>query len=112
MNSIQGGLNFISSHSYPSKYVLCPINVPLICSLIQSVLVAVSEKMTVEEVLEAALNKRQLIPNDHFIRLKLPGSDSYKMPDKSSLLQSEVCTVLPSSEFSEHHLFKFLLLVK
>jgi hypothetical protein len=49
--------------------------------------------MTVGEALEAALNKRQLVPNDHFIRLKLNGSDSYKMPDKSSLLQSEVCFI-------------------
>ena len=62
----------------------------MLCLLFQSVVVAVSEKMTVGEALELAINKRQLAPNDHFIRLKMPGSDAYKMPDKSSLLQSEV----------------------
>ena len=46
--------------------------------------------MTVQEVLEAACNKRQLNPNDHFLRFKIHGSDSYKVPDKSSYMEHEV----------------------
>ena len=56
----------------------------------QYVVVGISEKMTVAEVLEMACNKRQLNPTDHFIRIKMPGSESYKIPEKSLLLSSEV----------------------
>ena len=45
--------------------------------------------MSVQEVLEAVCNKRQLNPNDHFIRLKL-GQDSYRIPEKSSFMENEV----------------------
>lgn len=56
----------------------------------QSIVVGLSEKMTVQEVLESACNKRQLNPTDHFMRLKLNGIDNFKIPEKSTLLQSEV----------------------
>ena len=50
----------------------------------------ISDKMTVQEVLEAACNKRQLNPNDHFLRFKVHGSESYKVPDKSTYMEHEV----------------------
>ena len=50
----------------------------------------ISEKMTVQEVLEGACNKRQLNPNDHFIRLKLPGVENFKIPEKSAFMENEV----------------------
>ena len=53
------------------------------------VVVCVSDKMTTQEVLEYACNKRMLVPNDHFIRLRLD-ANSLKVPDKSVVLQSEV----------------------
>ena len=56
----------------------------------QSVVVGISDKMTVQEVLEGACNKRQLNPNDHFIRLKLPGPENFKIPEKPSFMENEV----------------------
>ena len=50
----------------------------------------VTEKMTVGEVLETMCNKRQLNPTDHFMRFKMPATDSYKIPETSALLSSEV----------------------
>ena len=50
----------------------------------------VTEKMTVGEVLETACNKRQLNPTDHFMRFRMPGTESYKLPEASALLSSEV----------------------
>ncbi len=46
--------------------------------------------MTVQEVLEATCNKRQLNPNDHFLRFKLHGADSYRVPEKSVYMEHEV----------------------
>ena len=56
----------------------------------QSIAIGISEKMTVQEVLESACNKRQLNPTDHFIRLEVPGThNTYKIPEKTALFQSE-----------------------
>ena len=55
----------------------------------QMVVVCVSDKMTTQEVLEYTCNKCMLVPNDHFIRLRLDGN-TYKVPEKSVVLQSEV----------------------
>ncbi|CAH1798643.1 unnamed protein product [Owenia fusiformis] len=56
----------------------------------QSVIVGLTqENMTMQEVLEAACNKRQLNPGDHFIRLKLQGLNNYLVPEKSSYLQQQ-----------------------
>ena len=50
--------------------------------------------MTVQEVLEAACNKHQLNPNDHFLRFKVHGSESYKVPDKSTYMEHEVSLLI------------------
>ncbi len=50
----------------------------------------ISDKMTVQEVLEAACNKRQLNPNDHFLRYKLHGAEGYKVPEKTAYMEHEV----------------------
>ena len=46
--------------------------------------------MTVQEVLEAACNKRQLNPNDHFLRYKRHGAEGYKVPEKTAYMEHEV----------------------
>ena len=46
--------------------------------------------MTVQEVLEAACNKRQLNHNDHFLRFNTQGPDQYRIPEKSSFMEHEV----------------------
>ena len=56
-------------------------------------MLGISDKMVVQEVLEASCNRRQLNPNDHFLRMKLPNNgDSYKIPDKNAVLEHEVNT--------------------
>ena len=66
---------------------------------LQSSVLGIAEKMTVQEVLEAACNKRQLNPNDHFIRFKLPGVDNFKIPEKSSFMENEVSTIRRAPEY-------------
>lgn len=56
----------------------------------QTLVIGVSDKMSVQEVLEATCNKRQLNPNDHFVRLKLSGNDNFKIPEKSAFMENEV----------------------
>ena len=56
----------------------------------QTLIVGITERMSVCEVLEIACNKRQLNPTDHFMRFKMAGSDSHKIPETSALLSSEV----------------------
>ena len=54
-------------------------------------MIGVHEKMTVQDVLEVACNKRQLNPNDHYIRFKMPGHlDNFRVPDKTIFLEKEV----------------------
>ena len=60
--------------------------------VLQTLIVGITEKMSVSDVLEHACDKRQLVADDHFMRLKMPNSDCHKVPDKSALLSSEVCT--------------------
>ena len=54
-----------------------------------TVVICVSDKMTTQEALEYACNKCMLVPNDHFIRLRLD-ANSFKVPDKCVALQGEV----------------------
>ena len=51
----------------------------------------ISDKMTVQDVLEEACNKRQLNSNNHFIRFKLAaGADNFRVPDKSVFMENQV----------------------
>ena len=53
----------------------------------------ISDKMTVQEVLEAACSKRQLNANNHFIRFKLAtGAENFRVPDKSVFMETQVRT--------------------
>ncbi len=69
--------------------MMCVFSYFCLSFFLQFIVVGTSEKSSVGEVLEAASNKRQLNPADHFIRLKLNG-ENYKIPEKSALLHGEV----------------------
>ena len=50
----------------------------------------VTEKTTAQDVIEAACNKHQLTPADHFLKIEIPGNSGFRILNRMALLHSEV----------------------